>query len=150
MPEGGSNAGLGIEAGLGFGGGSRFGVGFGLGLGTRRFQALNPHQGSGLPKGLVEGTRDGAGQDPFLAATVTHVVSPAFEDVSGFLSGAAAGPGKRHGELPGSLPSQPATLQDPRSLCCQTLELGPHEGRALARVRVRSRDVARAEATPVS
>ena len=50
MPEGGSNAGLGIEAGLGFGAGSRFGVG--LGLGPRRFQALNPQQGSGLPEGL--------------------------------------------------------------------------------------------------
>ena len=35
MPEGGSNAGLGIEAGLGFRGGSRFGVGLGLGLGPR-------------------------------------------------------------------------------------------------------------------
>ena len=52
MPEGRSNAGLGIEAGLGFGRGSRFGVGLGLGLGTRRFQALNPQQGSGLPEGL--------------------------------------------------------------------------------------------------
>ena len=76
MPEGGSNAGLGIEAGLGFGGGSRFGVGLGLGLGPRRFQAPNPQQGSGLTEGLIEGTRDGAGQDPSLAATATHVVLP--------------------------------------------------------------------------
>ena len=52
MPEGGSNAGLGIEAGLGFRGGSRFGLGLGLGLGPRRFQAPNPQQGSGLPEGL--------------------------------------------------------------------------------------------------
>ena len=52
MPEGDSNAGLGIEAGLGFGGGYRFGVGLGLGLGPRRFQAPNPQQGSGLPEGL--------------------------------------------------------------------------------------------------
>ena len=52
MPEGGSNAGLGIEAGLGFGGGSPFGVGLGLGLGPRMFQALNTQQGSGLPEGL--------------------------------------------------------------------------------------------------
>ena len=53
MPEGGSNSGLGIEAGLGFGVGSRFKVGIGLGLGLvpRRFQALNPQQGSGLPEG---------------------------------------------------------------------------------------------------
>ena len=54
MTEGGSNAGLGIEAGLGFGGVSRFvvGLGLGLGLGPRRFQAPNPQQGSGLPEGL--------------------------------------------------------------------------------------------------
>ena len=52
MPEGGSNAGLGIEAGLGFGEVSRFGVGLGLGLDPCRFQAPNPQQGSGLPEGL--------------------------------------------------------------------------------------------------
>ena len=52
MPEGGSNAGLGIEAGLGFRGVSRFEVGLGLGLVPRRFQAANPQQGSGLPEGL--------------------------------------------------------------------------------------------------
>ena len=57
------------QAGLGFGGGSRFGVGLGLGLGPWRFQAPNPQQGSGLPEGLIEGTRDGAGQDPSLTAT---------------------------------------------------------------------------------
>ena len=104
MPEGGSNAGLGIEAGLGFGGGFRFAVGLGLGLGPRRFQAPNPQQGSGLPEGLIEGTRDGAGQDPYLVATSTHVVPPAVEEASGILSGAATGPWKRHSELPGSLP----------------------------------------------
>ena len=114
MPEGDSNAGLGIEADLGFGGGFRFAVGLGLGLGPWRFQAPNPQQGSGLPEGLIEGTRDGAGQDPSLAATATHVVPPAFEEASGILSGDSAGPGKRHGELPGSLPSQPAPLLDPR------------------------------------
>ena len=50
MQEGGSIAGLGIEAGLGFGEGSRFGLG--LGLGPRSLQAPNPQQGSGLPEGL--------------------------------------------------------------------------------------------------
>ena len=49
---------------------------------------------------------DGAGQDPSLAAKATHVDKPLVEEASGILSGAAAGPGKRHGELPGSLPSQ--------------------------------------------
>ena len=38
----------------------------------------------------------------------------------------------------------------PGTWFCQTLELGPHEERALAMVRIRSRDVTRAEATPVS
>ena len=52
MQQGGSSAGLGVEAGLGFGGGSPFGVGLGLGLGPRRLQAPNPQQGSGLPEGL--------------------------------------------------------------------------------------------------
>ena len=52
MPEGGSIAGLGIEAGFGFGGGSLFGVGLGLMLGPRKFQIPIPQQGSGLPEGL--------------------------------------------------------------------------------------------------
>ena len=52
MLEGGSIAGLGIEAGLGFGRGSHLGVGVGLGLGPRRLQVPNPQQGSGPPEGL--------------------------------------------------------------------------------------------------
>ena len=52
MPEEDSISGLGIEAVLHFGGGSQVGVGLGLGLGPRRFQAPNPQQVSGLPKGL--------------------------------------------------------------------------------------------------
>ena len=52
MLEGGSIAGLGIEAVFGFGGGSLFRVGLGLRLGPRKFQTLIPQQGSGLPKGL--------------------------------------------------------------------------------------------------
>ena len=52
MPEGGSIAGLGIEAGLGFGGVSRIGIGLGLGLCPKRLQAPNPQQGSGLLEGL--------------------------------------------------------------------------------------------------
>ena len=52
MPEGGSNAGLGIEGGLGFGEGSWFRVGLGLGVGPRTLQAPNPQQGSGLPERL--------------------------------------------------------------------------------------------------
>ena len=49
-----------------------------------------------------------------MAAKATHFVPPVVEEASGILSGAAAGPGKRHGELAGSLPSQPALLLDPR------------------------------------
>ena len=75
-------------------------------------------------KGSVEGTRDGAGKDPSLAATAKHVVPPAVEEASAILSGAAAGPGKRHGELPGSLPSQPAPLLDPRRVMLSDIGIG--------------------------
>ena len=81
---------LGIEAGLGFGGGSRIGVRLQLGLGPRRFQVPNPQQGSGLPKGLIEGTRDGAANDPFLAALATHFDLPLVEEASGILSGSCS------------------------------------------------------------
>ena len=112
MPEGGSNAGLGIEAGLGFGEGSRFEVGFGLG--PRWFQAPNPQHGSGIPERLSLGHKGRCRQDPSFAAKATHVVPPVVEETSRILSGAAARPGKRHGELSDSLPSQPALLLDLR------------------------------------
>ena len=38
---------------------------------------------------------------------------------------AEAGPGKPHGELPVSMPSQPEPLRVPGTWCCQTLEIGP-------------------------
>ena len=76
MPQGGSSAGLGFEAGFGFGGGSRFGVGLGLGVRPRKLQALNPQEGSGLPERLMEGTREGAGQHPSLAAKAIHLDPP--------------------------------------------------------------------------
>ena len=57
---------------------------------------------------------------------------------------------KGHGVVPGSMPSDPPPLLDHRRVLFQTLVLGPHGERALVRVRVRSRDIARAEATPVS
>ena len=101
-------------------------------------------------KGRVEGTRDGAGQDPCLAAKATHVDRPTIEEPPESSRAAAARPGKRHRELPGSLPSQPSPLLDPRHVMLSDLGMGPHEKSALARVRVRSKDVARAEATPVS
>ena len=62
----------------------------------------------------------------------------------------AALPWKRYGDVPGSMSSDPVLLLDPCAWCCQTLVLGRHGERALASVRVRSRDVARAEATLVS
>ncbi|EFC86890.1 hypothetical protein NEIMUCOT_06695, partial [Neisseria mucosa ATCC 25996] len=61
---------------------------------------------------------------PLLAATATHVVPPAVEEASAILSGAAAGPGKRHGELPGALPSQPAPLLDPRRVMLSDVGIG--------------------------
>ena len=86
------------------------------------------------PKGSVEGKRAGVGQDPFLAAKATHVDLPLVQDASGILSGAAARPGKRHGDLPGSLPCQPAPLLDPRRVMLSDFGIGHHEGRALTRV----------------
>ena len=72
----------------------------------------------------MEGTRDGAGQDPSLAATATNVAPPTVEEDSGILSGAAAGAGKRHGELPGSLTGQPAPLLDPRRVMLSDVGIG--------------------------
>ena len=40
------------------------------------------------------------------------------------ISGAAAGPGKRHGELPGALASQPAPLLDPRRVMLSDVGIG--------------------------
>ena len=62
----------------------------------------------------------------------------------------ASGPGKRHGELPGSMPSQPALFLDPRRVVLSDVGIGSHGERALAKRRVRSRDVDRADATLVS
>ena len=88
------------------------------------FQALNPQQGSGLPKGLSEGTRDGVGQDDSLTAKATQVDPALDEEASGILSRAAAGPGKRNGKLPGALPSQPAPLLDPRRVMLSDVGIG--------------------------
>ena len=63
---------------------------------------------------------------------------------------AVAEPGKGHGELPGSMVSQPALLRDPRRVVLSDIGIRSHWERALARVRVRSRDVGRSEATLVS
>jgi len=57
----------------------------------------------------------------------------------------AAGPGKLHGEVPGSLTSEPIPLLETRCVVLSDFGIGFHGKRALARVRVRSRDVARAE-----
>ena len=86
MPEGGSNAGLGIEAGLGFGGGSRFGVG----LGPRRLQARNPQQGSGLPEGLSGVQKGWCRSGSVFVCKATHVIGPLVEEASGILSGSCS------------------------------------------------------------
>ena len=90
MPEGGSNAGLGIEAGLGFGGGSQFGVAIGLGLAPRSSRRRTHSRVMVSAKGSVENTRDGASQDPSLAAKTTSVDPPLFEEASGILSGSCS------------------------------------------------------------
>ena len=132
MPEGGSIARLGFEACVDFSGGSQIGVGLGLWLGPRRLQAPNPQQGSGLHAGLSSGHKESAGQDPSLAAKDTHVVWPLVEEASGILSGAAAEPGKRPGELPGSMLSQPAPLLDLRRVVFSDVRIGSTWGESLS------------------
>ena len=83
------------------------------------------------PKGSVEGKRAGVGQDPFLAAKATHVDLPLVQEASGILSGAAARPRKRHGELPGSMPSQPAPLLDRRRVVLSEVGIGSPWGESL-------------------
>ena len=63
---------------------------------------------------------------------------------------AEAGPGKRHGQLPGSMPSQHAPLLDTSRVVLSDVGIGSPGARALDGVWVRSRDVSRAEVTPVS
>ena len=58
---------------------------------------------------------------------------------------AAAGPGKRHAELPGSMPSEPALLLDHRHVVLTDFGIESPGERALARVRVWTREVTRAE-----
>ena len=81
-------------------------------------------------------------QDLSLAALATDDDLSLVEEASRILLVAAAGPGKRHGELPGSMPIQPASLMDPRCVVLSDVGIGSPWGRALAWVRVRSRDVA--------
>ena len=63
---------------------------------------------------------------------------------------AAGGPGKRHGEVPGSILSDPVPLVDHRCMLLTNLGIGSPWGDSLSCLKVRFRDVARAEATPVS
>ena len=58
---------------------------------------------------------------------------------------AATGPGKRHAELPGSMPSEPALLLDHRHVVLTDFGIESPGERALARVRVWTREVTRAE-----
>ena len=60
---------------------------------------------------------------------------------------AAAGPEKRHAEVPGSIPCDPVLFLDPRRVVFSDFVIGCPWIRALARVRFSSRDVDRAETT---
>ena len=85
-----------------------------------------------------------------MSAKATHVIGTLVEEGLESSQAALAGHGKGHGELPGPCRISMHRFWTPGAWFCQTLELGPHGQRALARVRVRFRDVARVEATPVS
>ena len=151
MPEGGANAGLGIEGGLGFGGGSRFGVGLGLGLGLGpKAPGAEPTAGQWSPR---KAELRAHGTVPvrirlWLPRAQTSI-GPWSRRLLESFHAAAARPGKRHGELPGSMPSQLAPLLDPRTVVLSDVGFGAPWGLSLSSVRVRSTDVACAEATLV-
>ena len=63
---------------------------------------------------------------------------------------AAAGPWKGHCDVPGSMPSDFALCLNPRGVVLSEFGIGSSWERALARVSFLSRDITRAEATPVS
>ena len=85
-----------------------------------------------------------------MAAKATDVERPLFEEASGILSATAASLGNDMVSFQVPCRVSLHLFRTPGAWCCQTLALGPLGERALARVRVRPRDVARAEATPVS
>ena len=62
---------------------------------------------------------------------VSHVYGPLVGEASGIPRAAAAGPGKRHGELPGSMPSEPAPLVDPRPVVLSDFGIGSPYGECL-------------------
>ena len=85
-----------------------------------------------------------------MPVTATLVDGLLVEEASGILSGSCSGPWKRHGELPGSMLSEPAPLVYPRPVVFLDFGIGSTWGEWLARVRVQSRDVANAKKTPIS
>ena len=146
-----SIAGLGIVAGLGFGGGSRFGVGLGLVLGPRRLQAPNTQQGSSLPEDLNGWHKVGCWSGSVFSCK---------RDTRRWSTG-RGGLWNPLGQLQPGLGNHMLSFQvtcrlslhrslTPVAWCCHTFVLGPHREKAIARIRVQPRDVARAEATLVS
>ena len=150
MRLGDTSVGLAFQSGLGFGGGFLFEVGLGLGIGPRRLQSPNPQHSSGLQRPEFR-TQGWVPLRFSLWLPRPHM---------------SMGPGRGGlwnplGQLQPGLGDNMVSFQvpcrvrlhrfwTPGTWCCQTLELGPHGERALARVRVWSRNVARAEATLVS
>ena len=110
---------------------------------------MNPQKYSGLPEGLGWGHEGGCPSGSVLVCQGnTPDSAPDRGNLQNPLGQLAPGLGKDMVSFQVLCRVSLHCFWTTGAWCCQTLELGPHEERALARVRVRSRDVARAEATP--
>ena len=62
----------------------------------------------------------------------TQIYGPIFGQASGPSQAAEAGPWKEHGEVPGSMPSDPAPLRDPRHVVLSDFGIGSPWGENLS------------------
>ena len=133
MPEGGSNAGLGFEAG--------FGLWWRV-PGRGRVRVRVRSQGvpgakptAGLwspPRGELKAQGTLSVRIPLWLPRPQMLFLPWSRRPPESFRAAAAGPGKRHGELPASMPSQSAPLQDPRRVVLSDFGIGSPWGKSLS------------------
>ena len=80
----------------------------------------------------MEGTKEGAGQNQNFFQRPQNSMGHRSGRPQEFSGADAAGPGKRHGELPGSMLSQPAPLLDPRHVVLSDGGIGSAWGENLS------------------